>query len=174
MYQGGLDEPGQYPPGRPDPGRPGRGGQEPGQYPPGRSAPPWEQPDSFGDLFAGGPVTRAFSVRPVPEPGGDPEEDTAARLLHSPHSRARRSPRYRAQVATAAFGAVALLSGAVLAWNAFGPHPAGPGTRLAGRQTTAAHRAGPAPRGRAAPLRRLLPRGPRSLGARSRRTPGSW
>jgi hypothetical protein len=151
VYQGGLDEPGQYEPDRPDPGRPGRGWQEAGQYPPGRSAPPWEQPDSFGDLFAGGPVTRAFSVRPVPDPGGGPEEDTAARLLRSPPRRARRSPRYRAQVATAAFGAVALLAGAVLAWNAFGPHPAGPGARLAGRQTTAAHRAGPAPRGRAAP-----------------------
>ena len=151
VYQGSLDEPGQYPPGRPDPGRPGRGGQEAGLYPPGRSAPPWEQPDSFGDLFAGGPVTRALSVRQVPESGGNPEEDTAARLLHSPHSRVRRSPRYRAQVATAAFGAVALLAGAVLAWNAFGPHPAGPGARLAGRQTMAAHRASPGPRGRAAP-----------------------
>ena len=102
-------------------------------------------------------MTRAFSVRPVPEPGGGPEEDTAARLLRSPPRRARRSPRYRAQVATAAFGAVALLAGAVLAWNAFGPHPAGPGARLAGRQTTAAHRAGPAPRSRAAPSSPAVP-----------------
>ena len=140
-----------------EPGQPGRGWQEAGPYLPGRSAPPWEQPDSFGDLFAGGPVTRAFSVRPVPEPGGDPEEDTAARLLPSPPRRARRSPRYRAQVATAALGAVALLSGAVLAWNAFGPHPAAPGTRLAGRQTTAAHRAAPAPRSRTAPSSRSVP-----------------
>jgi hypothetical protein len=46
---------------------------------------------------------------------------------------------------------VALVSGVVIAWGAFGPQQGGPGTRLAGRQTTAAHRAGPAPRGRAGP-----------------------
>jgi hypothetical protein len=150
VYQGDLDEPGDYEAEQDEPDRSGRGRPEPGPYLPGRSAPPWEQPDSFGDLFAGGPVTRAFSARPVPGPGG-PEEHTDARLLRSPPRRARRSPRYRAQVATAAFGAVALLSGAVLAWNTFGPHQTGPGTRLAGRQTTAAHRAAPAPRGRATP-----------------------
>ena len=55
---------------------------------------------------------------------------------------------------------MALLSGAVLAWNAFGPHQAGPGTRLAGRQTTAAHRAGPAPRGRPAPSAASSPSAP--------------
>ncbi|MGI8446658.1 MAG: hypothetical protein ACR2MP_05630, partial [Streptosporangiaceae bacterium] len=88
---------------------------EPDQDEPRRSAPPWEQPDTFGDLFAGGPVTRAFPVRPVPGPGGGPEEDTASRLLYSLPSLGRRPPRHRAQVASAALGAAALLAGAVIA-----------------------------------------------------------
>ena len=40
-------------------------------------------------------------------------------------------------------GTVALMAGVIAAWAVFGQHRAGPGSRLAGRQTTATHRASP-------------------------------
>jgi hypothetical protein len=46
--------------------------------------------------------------------------------------------------------AVALLAGGVIAWAGFGQHQGEPRSQLAGRQTTAAHRASPSTRGRAA------------------------
>jgi hypothetical protein len=117
------------------------------------------EPDTYGDVFAGGgPETGAFPARPEPEPepeaeaGAEPE-DTVSRLLYSPPGRARRRPGHRAQITSAALAAVALLAGVFAAWAAFGHHQAGPGSRLAGRQTTAARRASPAPSGRAIPSR---------------------
>ncbi len=59
--------------------------------------------------------------------------------------------RHRALITSAALAAVALLAGVVTAWTVFGQHQGGPGSRLAGRRTTATRRAGPAPRGRAGP-----------------------
>jgi hypothetical protein len=109
--------------------------------------------EPFGDLFAGGGRAAGGSpVRLAPEPEAGPEqEDTASRLLYSPPGPQRRPPRHRAQLASAALAAVALVVGGFTAWAAFGPQQAGPGAQLAGRQTTAAHRPSPAPRRPAAP-----------------------
>jgi hypothetical protein len=57
-------------------------------------------------------------------------------------------PGRRTQVTSAA---VALLVGGVIAWAAFGQPRAGPGSQPAGRPTTAAHQASPAPTVRAVP-----------------------
>ena len=106
----------------------------------------------FGDLFAGrGLGTRVFPARPAlePQPGRD-AEDTASRLVYSLPSPRRRVPGHRALGAGAALAAVALLAGVITAWAASGPDQAGPGSRLAGRQTTAAGRARPVPPARAA------------------------
>ncbi len=161
-YEPGLHERGPYGAALydPDPDEPGP--HEPGPYEPRHDEPdPYEQaqydgdvgrPEPIGDLFAGGPETRGFPVLPAPEPDVVPEqEDTAARLLYPPPSPRRRMPGRRTQVTSAALAAVALLVGGVTAWAAFGQPQARPGSQPAGRQTTAARRASPAPTVRAAP-----------------------
>jgi hypothetical protein len=161
-YERGLHERGPYGPGPyyPDPDEPGP--HEPGPYEPRHDEPnPYEQadyhgdvgrPEPIGDLFAGGPETRGFPVLPAPEPDVVPEqEDTAARLLYPPPSLRRRMPGRRTQVTSAALAAVALLVGGVTAWAAFGQPQAGPGSQPAGRPTTAARRASPAPTVRPVP-----------------------
>jgi hypothetical protein len=151
-------QPGQYgaAPYRPGPGEPDRG--ELDRY----GEAPYEDDlgglDPFADRFAGGgPETVIFPARPAPAPVADEErEDAAARLLYSPpgppHPAGWRAAGHRAQILSAALAAAALLVGAVTAWAVFGGHQgAGPGAQLAGRQTTAAGQARPAPRGPAAP-----------------------
>ena len=98
-----------------------------------------------------GPGTRVFPARPAlePQPSRD-GEDTASRLVYPLSHPRRRVPGYRALGAGAALAAVALLAGVITAWAASGPDQAGPGSRLAGRQTTAAGRASPVPPARAA------------------------
>ena len=104
-------------------------------------------PDAFADRFADGdPETGEFPAWTAPEPEAVPEEDTASRLLYAPPGRRHRAPRHRARIAGAVLGTVALLAGVTTAWAMFGQHRAAPGSRLAGRQTTAARPASPAAR----------------------------
>jgi hypothetical protein len=114
--------------------------------------------DSFADRFAGGgPETAVSPARPAPAPVADgAREDTASRLLYSPpgppHRAGRTVAGHRTQIISAALAAVALLGGLATAWSAFGGHHgAGPGARLAGRQTAANRQASPSPRSPAAP-----------------------
>jgi len=110
-------------------------------------------PEEFGDRFAGGGRgAGAYPARPAPEPEAGPEdEDTASRLLYSPARRPHRAPAHRALIVSTALAAVALLGGVITAWAAFGQHQAGPGSRLAGRQTTATRQASAGPPGRVVP-----------------------
>ena len=156
-----LAEPGYQPePGyRPEPGyqpeRDGGYGPERG-HGPRPYGPPWPGPaededdpgpEVFGDRFAGGgPGTGGFPAWPAPEPGPAAAEDPASRLVYAPPGRRRRAPRHRARIAGAVLGTAALLAGVITAWAVFGQHRAGPGSRLAGRQTTATRPASPAVR----------------------------
>jgi hypothetical protein len=124
-------------------------------------APDQDDPDGcdpFGDRFAGGgPETAPSPARPAPAAVTDGEwDDTASRLLYPPPGPPRRAGRpaagHRAQVISATLAAAALLAGLVTAWAAFGGHRgAGPGARLAGRQTVATRQASPPASGSAAP-----------------------
>ena len=138
---------------------------EPG-YGPESYGPPWHEPaayepapyedatgpEAFGDRFArAGPQASGFPPWHAAEPVAVPEEDTASRLLCAPPGRPHQAPRRRARIAGAVLGAVALLAGVITAWAVFGQDRAGPGPRLAGRQTTATHRASPAARATPSP-----------------------
>jgi hypothetical protein len=148
QYEAAAYQPG---PGEPVRGEPDRYGETPYEDDPGGS-------DPFGDRFAGGgPEGAASPARPTPAAvtGGE-WDDTGSRLLYSPPGLPHRAGRavggHRAQVISAALAAVALLAGLVTAWAAFGGHRgAGPGARLAGRQTAATRGASPPPPGSAAP-----------------------
>ena len=168
QYEAGQYEAGQYQaaayqtsryeatPYQPGPGEPVRSG--PDRY---GEAPDGDDPDGcdpFGDRFAGGrPETAASPPRPAPAVAADGEwDDTASRLLYSPPGPPRRGGRpavgRRAQVISATLAAAALLAGLVTAWAAFGGHRgAGPGARLAGRQTATTRGASPPASGSAAP-----------------------
>src|ERR1700722_11182202 len=142
-YQTGRYEAPLYQPGEPDRGGLDSYGEAPEQGDP-------DGCDPFGDRFAGGgPETAASPARPAPAAvaGGD-WDDTASRLLYPPPGPPRRAGRAaagrRAQVISATLAAAALLAGLVTAWAAFGGHRgAGPGARLAGRQTAATRQASP-------------------------------
>ena len=129
--------------------------EEPGYGPAWYEPAPYEEatgPEAFGDLFArAGPKTSGFPPWHVPEPEAVPEEDTASRLLYAPPGRPHQAPRHRARIAGAVLGTVALLAGVITAWAVFGQDRAGPGPRLAGRQTTATHRASPGARATPSP-----------------------
>ena len=138
------------------PGEPVRGGLDRYAEPPEQDDP--DGSDPFGDRFAGGgPETAASPARPAPAAvtGGE-WGDTASRLLYPPPGPPRRAGRTaagrRAQVISATVAAAALLAGLVTAWAAFGGHRgAGPGARLAGRQTAATRQGSPRASGSAAP-----------------------
>jgi hypothetical protein len=168
QYQADQYEPDQYQatayptsqyeasPYQPGPGEPVRGGPDRYGEAPGEDDP--DGCDPFGDRFAGGgPGTAASPARPAPAAVTDGEwDDTASRLLYSPPSPPRRAGRaaagHRAQVISATLAAAALLAGLVTARAAFGGHQgAGPGTRLAGRQTATTRGARPPASGSAAP-----------------------
>ena len=129
--------------------------EEPGYGPAWYEPAPYEEatgPEAFGDMFArAGPKTSGFPPWHVPEPEAVPEEDTASRLLYAPPGRPHQAPRHRARIAGAAAGTVALLAGVITAWAVFGQDRAGPGPRLAGRQTTATHPASPVARATPSP-----------------------
>ena len=109
-------------------------------------------PEVFGDLFArAGPRTSGFPPWPAAEPEAVPEEDTASRLIYAPPGRPHQAPRHRARIAGAVLGTVALLAGGITAWAVFGQGQAGPGPRLAGRQTTATRGASPPARATPSP-----------------------
>ena len=122
-------------------------------YGPESYGPPWAGPaayedatgpEVFGDLFArAGPQTSGFPPWPAAEPEAVPEEDPASRLIYAPPGRPHQAPRHRARIAGAVLGTVALLAGGITAWAFSGQGQAGPGPRLAGRQTTATHGASP-------------------------------
>jgi hypothetical protein len=163
QYEAEQYEAGQYQTSRyeaplyqPGPGEPVRGGLDRYGEAPGEDDP--DGCDPFGDRFAGGdPETAASPARPAPAAvtGGE-WDDTASRLLYPPPGPPRRAGRAaagrRAQVISATLAAAALLAGLVAAWAAFGGHRgAGPGARLAGRQTAATRQASPPASGSAAP-----------------------
>jgi hypothetical protein len=160
-YEAGQYEAGQYQTSRYEaplyqPGAPVRGGLDRYGEAPGEDDP--DGSDPFGDRFAGGgPETAASPARPAPAAvSGGESDDTASRLLYPPPGPPRRAwpaaAGRRAQVISATLAAAALLAGLVTAWAAFGGHRgAGPGARLAGRQTAATRQASPRPSGPAAP-----------------------
>ena len=128
-------------------------------YGPESYGPPWHEPVPYEDDHrpgsVRGPIRRRRPpdqrVSPLarPEPEAVPEEDTASRLLYAPPGQPHQAPRHRARIAGAVLGTVALLAGVITAWAVFGQDRAGP--RLAGRQTTATHRASPGARATPSP-----------------------
>ena len=124
--------------------RTGRRGtsQRPTRMPPGRKC------SGTGSL--------AQAPRPAGFPPGQPRNRRPSRrrtrrpgLLCAPPGRRHQALRRRARIAGAVLGTVALLAGVITAWAVFGQDRAEP--RLAGRQTTATHRASPGARATPSP-----------------------
>jgi hypothetical protein len=104
--------------------------------------PAWADPQAFDDWFAGGEAETSVMPLLVDEPAPDEywEQPSRGGRLYYPSADPRHaSAGRRAQIASAALAAVALLAGTLTAWAAFGHHPrvASSGARLSSNQTTA-------------------------------------
>jgi hypothetical protein len=114
--------------------------------------PAWADPQAFDDWFTGGEAATSVMPLLVDDPAPDEywEQPSRGGRLYYPSADPRHaSAGRRAQIASAALAAVALLAGTVTAWAAFGHHPraASSGARLSSSQTTATRRASvPSPR----------------------------